>query len=451
MTEKKTKTRFAPSPTGSLHVGNYRTALFSYLYARQQGGEFALRIEDTDKERSEKKFEESIFRSLEWLGIDADETVRQSERSEFHRACVEKLIENGFVYLSDKEEGGRAAVFRFKNPNTQVTFTDLIRGEITFDTTDLGDFVVAKSKDEPVYHMAVVADDVEMGVTHIIRGDDHISNTARQILIQEALGAKRPVYAHIPLVMTPDRKKLSKRHGAKGVLEYRDQGVLSSALVNYLALLGWNPGTDQEIFSFGELIESFDLSRVQKGGAIFDETKLRWINSEHLKYLPQRDILEEITKYVLESQRVKDKGWDVTSVIKNLLPVIQERIEFLEDARILFDNGEFDFVFEEPHIAEPKDIIWKKQRDGVEGKDITQVHLKHVQELVQALPEDFEADTLKKIVWPYAEERGRGDVLWPVRYALTGKEKSPDPFVVAEILGKEEVLKRLESAYRVLE
>ncbi len=277
MNKENVIVRMAPSPTGKLHIGTARTALYNFLYARQNRGKFILRIEDTDKERSQKEFDTDIIESLNWLGLEYDELYRQSERVAIHESYIKKMLDKNSVYESDD------GVIRFKNPNKKIKFNDLIRGEIEFDTTDLGDFVIAKSLNEPLYHLAVVVDDYESKITHIIRGEDHISNTPRQILIQEAIGAERPLYAHLPLILASDRSKLSKRkHGESVSLDYyRQKGYLPSAVVNYLALLGWNPGTDQEIFTLDELIKTFDLRKVHKGGAIFDEKKLAWVNRKH--------------------------------------------------------------------------------------------------------------------------------------------------------------------------
>ena len=273
----KVAVRMAPSPTGNFHVGGARTALFNFLFARKNNGKFILRIEDTDKERSKKEFEDDIFKSLEWLGLKYDEFYRQSERGEIYKNYVEKMLNNDSVYEAEDK------VIRFRNPNKKTKFNDLVRGEIEFDTTELKDFVIAKSVDEPLYHLAVVIDDFESGITHVIRGEDHISNTPRQILIQEAIGAPRPLYAHLPLILAQDRSKLSKRkHGESVSLDYyRHKGYSTEAIINYLALLGWNPGTEQEIFTLEELINVFDLERVHKGGAIFDEKKLAWVNRKH--------------------------------------------------------------------------------------------------------------------------------------------------------------------------
>lgn len=283
---EKVIVRMAPSPTGKLHIGTARTTLFNYLFARQSEGKFILRIDDTDTERSTSEFEQNILDGLSWLGLEYDELFRQSERTDVYVSYLKKMVENDSVYISKeeiKEEGQRSKVIRLRNPNKKIIFEDLIRGTVEFDTTELGDFVVAKSLEEPLYHLASVVDDIEMNITHVIRGEDGISNTPRQILIQEAIGALRPIYAHLPLILAPDRSKLSKRkHGESVSLDYyRDKGYSPAAIVNYLALLGWNPGTEQEIFTLGELIKVFDIAKVHKGGAIFDEKKLAWVNRKH--------------------------------------------------------------------------------------------------------------------------------------------------------------------------
>ncbi len=280
--EKKIVTRFAPSPTGYLHIGNYRTAVFSYLYAKQNNGEFILRIEDTDRERSKKEYEDNIIDSLQWLGLSYDRFYRQSEQISSHKKYLDELISKDLAYISREEakdgSGVMKEVVRFRNPNKVVTFDDMIRGKISMDTTDLGDFVIARSIDEPLFHFAVVIDDMEEGVTHIVRGEDHVSNTPRQILIWEALGKEPPSYAHLPLVLSPDRSKLSKRKGALAITEYRSMGYLPEALLNTMALIGWHPTDDTEILTMGDLIEKFSIDRIQKSGAIFDNVKLDWIN-----------------------------------------------------------------------------------------------------------------------------------------------------------------------------
>ncbi|MBX4197771.1 glutamate--tRNA ligase [Candidatus Parcubacteria bacterium] len=434
-------TRFPPSPTGLLHIGNVRTGLYNYFFALQNEGKFIFRIEDTDKERSKKEYEEDIFKSMEWLGLKYDGVTRQSERAGIHKKYLEKLLAEGKAYISKeepKEEGQRTEVIRFKNPNTNITFTDLIRGEVSIDTTDLKDFVIAKSLDEPLYHLAVVVDDFEMGITHVIRGEDHISNTPRQILLLEAIGGSRPVYAHLPLIFAEDRSKLSKRkHGERVSLKhYIEQGYLPEAIINYMSLLGWNPGTDQEIFTFEELIKAFDISKVQKGGAIFNEEKLKWFNKEHMKRLPA-EVLEQKMKEIITSvYKVSDND------IKHFTPVILERISTFGEARALIQQGEFDYLFKSPDYSIEL-LYWKGQKDH-------EALIRRLNEVIKILgridEKDYKQAIIKDALWEYATSEGRGEVLWPTRVALSGKEKSPDPFVLAELLGKEESLKRLHSA-----
>ncbi|MEK7147893.1 MAG: glutamate--tRNA ligase family protein [Patescibacteria group bacterium] len=400
--------RIPPSPTGNLHIGTARTALFNYLFAKKNNGKVLLRSEDTDTERSKKEFEDNILEALEWLGIKHDgELVRQSERGEIYKKYLKTLLDNGSAYISKEEsleEGQptsprlrgprRDEVIRFKNPNKKVVFDDLVRGQVEFDTTDLKDFVIAKSEEEPLYHLAVVVDDAEFGVTHVIRGEDHISNTPRQILIQEALGFQRPLYAHIPLILAPDRSKLSKRHGATAVTDYKQKGYLPEAMVNYLALLGWNPGTDQEIFTMNELIKEFDINKIQKGGAIFDEKKLDWVNKEHIKRLPE----------------------DVQKAMK------------IKEAEAL------SYIKTRPTIS-ADELVWKDT-----SREDTLRHLEHIKTLIGS----------DSAIMEYAEQAGKGSVLWPLRYALSGERASPDPFTLMEVLGKEESLARISSAIEVL-
>lgn len=288
----KVITRFPPSPTGNLHIGGARTALFNYLYAKQHGGSFLLRIEDTDKERSQKGYGDEILDGLRWLGIawDNRDVWRSSERTEVYKGYLQKLLGADAAYISrePKREGsGEVEVVRFRNPSRRVGWKDLIRGDVSFDTTELKDFVIARSQSEPLYHLAVVVDDFEMGITHIIRGEDHISNTARQMLIQEAVGAQTPLYAHLPLVLAADRSKLSKRKHAElaSLSHYRAQGILPEAMVNFLALLGWHPSKSDasEVLSLSDLVREFRLERVQKSGAVLDQNKLNWLNRQYLK------------------------------------------------------------------------------------------------------------------------------------------------------------------------
>lgn len=399
-----------------------------------------FRLEDTDKTRSKKEFEEDIVGGLAWLGITYDEgPYRQSERTEIYQKYLHIMIEKGSAYEAEesKEREGRAV--RLKNPNVTRTFTDLIRGDITFDTTELGDFVIARNINEPLYHLAVVVDDFEMEVTHVIRGEDGISNTPRQILLQEAIGAPRPIYAHIPFILAPDKSKLSGRHGAVSLKEYREKGYLPAALVNYLALLGWHPTDEQEIFSMEELIKIFDLSRVQKGGAVFDEEKLKSINKVYISKLSDDTLCEYLREFVPHSTRTLP-GYRDEKLVQAAV-VIRERIHTFGEFSDMAATGEFDYVFVKPDYQAEK-LLWKE-----DSSEVAQRHLEHVIAAIEALSEStFTAASVKSALWDYATKEGRGSVLWPMRYALSGRAQSPDPFVLTSVLGREETLARLRTA-----
>jgi glutamyl-tRNA synthetase len=437
-------------------MGNVRTAIYNYLYAKQHGGEMIFRIEDTDKERSKKEYEIELIQNLKWLGIswDNDEVVHQSERGDVYSRYLEKMIADGFAYVSKEETGGdptkRAEVVRFKNLNKKISFTDLIRGEITFDTTELKDFVIAKSMTEPIYHLAVVIDDHEAGVTHVIRGEDHISNTTRQILIGEAIGAQRPIYAHLPLILDKDRAKLSKRkHGEKVSLKYfKDLGYLPEAIVNYMAMLGWNPGTPKELFTMDELIKEFDITKVQKAGAIFNEEKLRWVNKEYLKRTTHIQLATAVRDYIDNSDKFKEKKWKMSDeILMKIIPIILDRINVYKDASDMANNGELDFLFEQP-TYDAKDLLWRDET----GKENTQRFLLECTEILKQANDDYfsDADRIKSLLWEYASINGKGSVLWPIRFALSGKMKSPDPFNLLSVIGKKEGIKRLEYAIEAL-
>src|SRR3989344_795641 len=315
------RVRIAPSPTGLLHIGTARTALFNRLFAKKNGGKFILRIEDTDKERSKPEYEKDILEGLKWLGLEWDEFYKQSERTEIYEKYLKNLLDEGKAYwcfcgkeeLERKKEimqkdgrtpkyggkcreiasetaeirrqGGEPAVIRFKMSEEIVKFSDLIRGEVEFNSALFGDIVIAKNLDTPLYNFSAVLDDGLMKISHIIRGEDHIANTPRQILIQNALGFERPIYVHLPLILNPDRSKLSKRFNETSLNEYRKRGYLPEAIANFMALLGWHPEGDREVFSLSELAEKFEMEKVQKGGAIFNEEKLNWFNGEYIKGL----------------------------------------------------------------------------------------------------------------------------------------------------------------------
>src|SRR3989338_4194043 len=393
-----------------------------------------LRFEDTDRDRSKTEYEDDIISGLAWLGISyAPEVTRQSERLEKYRPYIAKLLESGAAYEAEPSEGDPAKkAVRFKNPNTTITFSDAIRGDVSFDTTELKDFVIAKSVEEPLYHLAVVIDDHDMEITHVIRGEDHLSNTQRQILIMEALGFARPVYAHMPLILGSDRSKLSKRNFAASVNDYRILGYKPEAFLNYLALLGWTPPSGKEKLSLDEMVAEFELSDIHKSGAMFDMEKLKWLNREYLLEMPEPLFEDEVR------QRTSTLDWEMT---KKLTPFVRERIHTWSDLKNL--AGEYGYCYAPPTL-DPKEISGKNT--DAEGA------ARHLEELGHMLKTaSFEnADSVKTAVWDYATKEGRGAVLWPLRYALSGRTRSLDPFAIATILGKEKTLKRIDVALDIL-
>lgn len=430
-----TITRFAPSPTGTLHTGGAKTALIDFIYAKQNGGKYFLRIDDTDKARSTKEYEAEIIDNLHWLGIIEDEKYHQSDRLDRHKFFLQKLISEDKAYLSAekvKEEGQSPEVIRFRNPNKIVTFQDLVRGEISVDTTDLGNFIIAKNADTPLYHFASIVDDFELGVTHVIRAEEHLSNTPRQILMWEAIGAPLPQFAHLPLILAPDRTKLSKRKHAEiaSISSFRNRGYLPEAIVNYIIFLGWNPGTEQEIMSLEEIIKQFDLAKVQKGGAIFNEEKLNWYNREYLRRLTPAKFLAAAEPFLAKIKKLPHYS---EALMTKIRPVLLERIYTLSDIAKMHEEGDLAYFFEAPVYDQ---ALLK-----------TTEHLPAVIKLLETVSADeFTADKIKAVIWDFATTTGRGEVLWPMRIALSGREKSPDPFSLAAGLGKEETLKRLRDA-----
>ncbi|MBI4022324.1 MAG: glutamate--tRNA ligase [Candidatus Andersenbacteria bacterium] len=440
------RVRIAPSPTGPLHVGTARTALFNELFARQHGGSLIVRIEDTDQVRNRAEYEHEITKGLRWLkimwqeGPDTDGPhgpYRQSERTNLYTAALEGLLQSGRAYSASDSGAIKLQVV----PQT-VTFTDMVRGKVAMHTDAWGgDFVIAKSLTKPLYHLAVVVDDAEMQITHIIRGEDHLSNTARHILLQQALGYTTPQYAHIPLLLDQQRRKLSKRAGEASVLAYRDRGFLPEAMLNYLALLGWNPKTDQEIFSHGELVDAFRLADVQKSGAIFNLIKLEAINKQYLRRLPPQALLGRAQPYLAQAGITVGKRGDFW---RAALATERDRAATLSALA-----EAVSFFQPDGPAAYPATLLAWRESDRAS----TRQHLQTLYKLLQGLkPTEFEAEQLKKrlLTWLDGAGLNRGAVLWPLRVALTGKEHSPGPFEVAAVLGKEEVLRRLGQALKLL-
>lgn len=442
------RVRIAPSPTGYFHIGTARTALYNYLFAKKMGGVFVLRIEDTDKERGKSEYEENIYEEMQWLGLTFDEKYVQSEHVARHKELLRTMIEKDAAYVSkepQKDDPTKTVeVVRLRNPGKLVTFNDVVRGDISFDTTELRDFVIARSIDDPLYHFAVVADDGDANITHVIRGEDHISNTPRQILIQEALGFPRPIYAHLPLILAPDRSKMSKRKHQTSIKDFRERGYLPEAMLNFMALLGWSAGEgDRELFSIDELIEHFDLAHIHSGGAVFNEEKLRWFNREYLLKIDAAAFeIEALTR--LEAALTTRVTWDV-EIARKIVPLLRERLSTWDDVRTLVESGEFDYFFKDP-LLDRNVLPGKKSDAATAGK-----HLAFAENALQALHEEnFDAEGIKAALWDYADKEGRGQVLWPLRYALSGREKSPDPFTLAALLGKERTLERLHTAQAIL-
>ena len=425
------RVRIAPSPTGRLHVGTARAALFNHLYARQHGGTFILRIEDTDKARSEKKFEEEILAGLTWLGLTWDEgPYRQSEHQDEHSQAIQTLLADDLAY----QQEGSEAVFLRVAPG-EVTFADAVRGNVTIKTdTWGGDFVIARTPQDPVFHLAVVVDDAAQRISHVIRGEDHLTNTARHILLQRALVLPTPQYAHLPLLLDEKRRKLSKRSGEVSLLAYREMGYLPEALLNYLALLGWNPGDDREYFSYDELVTAFSLTRVQKSGAIFSLMKLNSMNQHYLRHLPPPELQRVAAEYAAQTLH------DPLRVSEQALLTEQQRVstlrELVEDTAFARQDWGADYA--------PEVLVWRKSTP-----EATMTYLERLAPVLDAIPDaDFTKEKLeaKLLAWIDAEQLGRGDVLWPMRVALTGREHSPGPFEVAAALGREETVARLHKA-----
>lgn len=477
--KKEIRTRLAPSPTGLLHLGTARTGLFNWLFAKNHGGKFVLRIEDTDKERSKKEYEENIISGLKWLGINWDEgpdiggeygPYRQSERLDIYEKYLKKLLDEGhafycFCSIEELEKNKQAmmsqgltpkysgrcknlskeeiekkiknrdkAVIRFKMSEVNLEFTDLIRGNIKYDTGMIGDIIIAKSLREPLYNFSAAVDDYLMRFSHIIRGEDHISNTPKQIMIQRALGFDTPQYAHLPLILAPDRSKLSKRYLETSLSDYQQTGYLSEAMVNFIALLGWHPKEDKEILNYNELIKEFELFRVQKAGAIFNIEKLDWFNSQYIKKKSIEELMESTRHFIPEIWYSKK------DLLAAVIEIEKERAKKLSDfkelAGFFFDISDYDSNL----------LIWKKSDKIQTVKNLELLHGK----IENISEKEFNKETLEENIMALAELHGKGELLWPLRVSLSGLEHSPGPFEIMSILGKEETLKRINAAINKL-
>jgi glutamyl-tRNA synthetase len=430
------RVRFAPSPTGYLHVGGARTALFNWLYARRHGGTFILRIEDTDTQRSSWEMVSGILDGLTWLGIDWDEGPQvggphapyfQSERLDRYRAAARDLLARG---LAIEDEGA----IRFKVPPGQTSFVDSVHGPIAFDNEHIENFVILRSDTHPTYHLSVVVDDIDMDVTHIVRGDDHISNTPKQVLLYQAFGAAPPAFAHVPLIMGPDKKRLSKRHGATSVMEYEAQGYLPEAMFNFLTLLGWGTGSDDELLSRDALVQRFSLEGISGGNAVFNLEKLDWFNHQYLLRLGDDELIARLRPrlttagYWRDALFGADRDWFV-AVLALLKPRAKRLNEFIDQLAPFFvDPGTYDADGVRKHLS---------------GPDAGP----HVQALAGGLAatSPWDAATLERDLRALAEQRGvkAGTLIHAARLAVTGRMISPGLFEMLALIGRDRVQRRL--------
>jgi len=448
------RVRFAPSPTGYLHIGTARTALFNWLFARKEKGIFILRIEDTDRERSKREFEEAIIKDLEWLGIDWDEFYRQSEHLNIYKEIAERLVKKGKAYEcfctkeelearksqgydrnclnlseTEKEELRKThnpAIRLFVPKEGETVFYDYLRGELLFQNSTIDDFVILKSDGTPTYNFGVVVDDIDMKVTHIIRGEDHISNTPKQLQVYDALNGKPPIFVHLPMILGPDKAKLSKRHGATSIGEYRNMGFLSEALINFLALMGASYN-DKQIFSKEELIELFSLERLTKNPAIFDMKKLEFLSQEHIR-MKSEELLCYISDFLIQEGL---KEWTLDkSYLQKVIKLLQSRLKTL---RNFIHLG--DFFFTESFSRE-----W-----DIEEKDKLKDVLLRLKDKLSSV-ESWDANSIEKHIRIFLEEESLGSrwFLQTLRVIVTGKKVTPSLFETLEVLGKGKTLKRLE-------
>lgn len=480
------RVRFAPSPTGYLHIGGARTALFNWLYARRHGGTFVLRIEDTDTERSSWEMVSGIVGGLRWLGLDWDEgpdvggpyaPYFQSQRLERARVLAEQLVANGRAYycyctaealqekrkaaeaaqggwvydrtccaLSQEEiaahvAAGAARAIRFKVPAGTTSFTDLVHGAISFENAHIEDFVILRSDGQPTYHLSVVADDMDMKITHVVRGDDHISNTPKQVLLYAAFGAGHPEFAHVPLILGPDKKRLSKRHGATSVMEYQRLGYLPEAMVNFLALLGWSPGDDRELFTRHELIASFTLEGISGGNAVFNPEKLDWFNQQHILRLPIDELAHRLEPLLRDAGLwTADLNGDRRDWFVRLLELIRPRVkkldQFVEEMR----------PFLEVHVQYDPSAVAKHLNNA----EVTAALESFADALTRVTP--FTSGTLESALRTLAESRGvkAAPLIHATRVAVTGRTVSPGLFDVLELMGPERVVARVRDAINFL-
>lgn len=462
----KVRTRFAPSPTGYLHIGGARTALFCYLFARKHGGEFILRVEDTDRERSTEESVQAILQSMEWLGLEYDEgPFFQTQRFDRYREVVQQLLDSGHAYhcyctpeeldtmreeatarkekpryngywrdRSDTPPEGIKPVVRFKNPLTgKVTIDDAIKGPIVIDNAELDDLIIMRSDGVPTYNLTVVVDDMDMDITHVIRGDDHINNTPRQINILEALGATRPVYAHLPMILGEDGKRMSKRHGAVSVMQYQADGYLPEALLNYLVRLGWSH-QDQELFTSDEMRDLFTLEAVNRSGSVFDNKKLEWVSQQYLQTADAEHLANALLPYLADKQISTEGGAPVASVANLLRDRAKNLVEMAEASR---------YFYQAPSSYDEKA---KDKQFKLATADVLQAAATSLGD-----SSDWNAESIQSVLDSCVETLGIGfgKLGQPLRLAITGGTQSPSLADTLALIDKADVLKRLEAAIAV--
>jgi glutamyl-tRNA synthetase len=469
--------RFAPSPTGYLHVGGARTALFNWLFARKEGGVFILRIEDTDRDRSSDEMSAAILESMTWLGLDWDEgPFHQADGFERHRADAARLLQSGRAYrcfckpedlktrrdaaeaaggegayrydrrcleVSSPEAAARTAsgephAIRFHVPDGEVGWNDAVHGPTHFRNADIDDFIIIRTDGTPVYNLAVVSDDIAMEITHVIRGDDHLSNTPRQLLLYEALGSAAPVFAHVPMILGPDGRRLSKRHGATAVGEYRARGILPHALTNFLALLGWSPGDDREIMLTSDLISLFSLERINKKSSVFDPEKLEWMNGQHIMMTPAAAIVDLIAPQLIEEgltteQDIADRADWFASIVELLKPRGRTLVSIAEQMR----------PFLAPEVEYDPGAVAKHWKDA----DSTVAGLRAIQAAFEELTE-WDPEAIETSLRSTAERRevSFGKLVHPLRLALTGSQASPGIHQVVWLQGRDMTRQRIDAA-----
>ncbi|HMB26320.1 MAG TPA: glutamate--tRNA ligase [Patescibacteria group bacterium] len=504
----KVRVRIAPSPTGYVHVGNLRTILYTYLFAKRHDGQFIIRVEDTDQNRIVPGAVEDLLEVLQWAGIEGDEGPRltkdrkikqtgefgpyyQSKRLDIYHDYIQQLLDKNKAYpcfctkerldklrekqrqekkppkydgfcrnLSKKEaqammDSGAPYVIRFKMPeNKNIVFEDLIRGKIVVNTKDMDDFVLIKSDGYPTYHFANIIDDHLMKISHVMRGDEWIASTPKHIMLYEAFDWQPPIFAHLPTLLNKQKKKLSKRDGGASVRDFIDQGYLSQAFINFIALLGWNAGTEQEIYTLGELEKQFSLDNIHTSGAVFDLDKLNWINGIYIRKMTEEEFFKATMPFLAKAGLAKEKDSQVKiiktgevvkpSYIKKILGLEQTRIKRLEEI-----SEATEYFFMDKLEYEPKKLIWKKS----DQKTTIDCLNKMIRFLDNMSEQEFNLKKLKIAVFDFIEKNSwdNGTALWPMRYALSGRDRSPDPFELADALGKEKTLNRLKTALKKLQ